>query len=558
MKKAKINVKNKNIFFIKNIFLFLIFFGIFFADFVYYFFKINFFNLGFIFWFLGYFLLLIYSIYSLIFIFKTSLKIKSFVSVFMIFLIFFLLLINADNSANLSGETTQEAVCFLNSLNEKDLGFWKNCFLGYPLRGYYLLGLPSYLFGRFLLNLNLGAIFHFIINLPIFVGGLFLLLSPKKIYDIIIGLLLTFLFHFYYFNYLSFLYEQSILPFVFSLSAFSFYYQFINKNEKEKIILLGLVLQYLIFSYTTGLMTVIIILFLLFRLLFNIFNKKDKAIILFIIITTILSIVFSFKFREDVRFFNFAERSFDILLKDLKSGIEHLFFQNKGTNFVSPIFHFIFIFFITTPLFGFFGKENFLLAIWIWGSIIFSIISKGYTYYEVEFRLHRTLVIVPALLFIMVSFIKNLLKLEENRKKLSFLFFVFMLFYITGYLFHVNYISKRQPSRHYALINYINNEIINKRKISISHIFFSNDFYTQYASLNDSLKYFLPKITYSFIEEGNNNLDYYISFPKNQTLYFLSQESVFYLKHQQEFLKSVKYLNNYYFNEDKVLMVYLR
>jgi len=551
MRKAKINI-----FFIKNIFLFLIFFGIFFADFVYYFFKINFFNLGFIFWFLGYFILLIYSIYSLISIFKTSLKIKSFATFYMVFLIFFLLLINAKNSANLSGETTQEATCFLNNLKEKNHGFWfAGCFLGYPLRSYYLLGLPSYFFGRNLFFLHLGGILTVLITLPIFVKTLFFLLPTKKISDIFVAIIVSFLFHFHYFNHFLFLYEHGIFPLLFSLSAFSFYYQFVNKKELEKIILLGLVLQYLIFSYTTGLMTVIIILFLLFRLLFIINKKKHKAIVIFILIATIFSVIFSFKFRKDVKVFNFAERGFNILWEDLKSGIEHLFFQNKGTNFVSPIFHFVFIFFITAPLFGFFGRESFLLAFWIWGVIVFSILSKGYSYYAVDFRLHRTLVILPAFFYIIINAVKRFFRFKDSKKELLFALFIFGLFYLTGYFFQVNYLSSRKPSRHYALIDYIKKEIINKKGITPSHIIFSKKVYQEYISLNDSLQYFLPGITYSFLEDINNE-----KINREKTIIFLVDEEnynennfAFWLKE-----KNYEYIGDYIFDGDERLFVYLR
>jgi len=548
MKKTKTNNQTEKLFFIKKSFLFLTFFGIFFSDFLYYFFGINFFNIGFIFWFLGYFILLIYSIYSLISIFKTSLEIKSFVSIFMIFIIFFLLLINANNSANLSGETTQEASCFLNNLKEKDYGFWRACFLGYPLRGYYLLGLPSYIFGRSLFNLHLGGFLHFLINLPIFVFTLFLLVPGKKIYDFIIGILLSFFFHLHYFNHFAFLYEQSIFPLLFSLSAFSFYYQFVNKEKPEEIILLGLILQYLIFSYTTALMTVFIIVFLLFRLFFR--NKKYKKIIFLVIIFTILSVIFSFKFRMDVRIFNFKERSFDVLLKDLSDGIEHLFFQNKGTNFVSPIFHFVFIFFITVPLFGFFGRESFLLTLWIWGVIVFSIISKGYTYYDIDFRLHRSLVILPAIFFIIINAVKEFLKFKDNKKELLLVVYVFGLFYLTGYFFQFNYLSSRKPSRHYALISYIKKEIINKKKIFPSHLIFSQQVYSEYISLNDTLQYFLPGLTYSFLE---NDTPEKIDSKKTTVIFFSETDPISWIKE-----KNYKYLDNYKFDADKNLIVYFK
>jgi len=256
-------------------------------------------------------------------------------------------------------------------------------------------------------------------------------------------------------------------------------------------------------------MTVLIIGFFLFRLFFDKRFEKTRGMIFLIIFTTILSIIFSFKFRIDVRIFNFSELSLEILLKDLKEGIGHLFFQNKGTNFVSPIFHFIFIFFITTSLFGFFGKESFLLTLWIWGVIIFSIISKGYTYYSIDFCLHRVLVILPALFFIIIRVVKQSLKFEDNKKELLLALCVFGLFYLTGYLFQFNYLSSRKPSRHYALIDYIKKEIINKRRITPSHLIFSQEVCSEYISLNDSLQYFLPEITYSFLKNKSNEKNLY-------------------------------------------------
>ena len=118
-------------------------------------------KLGVVFWIIQFLFILIYSLKSLIFIFRQ----KSYLILLMISILFGVVLLNTNNLKNISGETTQEISCTLNLLNSSpDWGFRKTCLFGYPARQLFLPSLPSLVLGTNQFSLNLGECLYFFLG----------------------------------------------------------------------------------------------------------------------------------------------------------------------------------------------------------------------------------------------------------------------------------------------------------------------------------------------------------------------------------------------------------
>ncbi|MFA6016739.1 MAG: hypothetical protein WC744_01480 [Patescibacteria group bacterium] len=437
-------------------------------------------------WIFSYILVFGYSFYSLFKIIKISFKIKSFVSLLSLFFIIFIVLLNTVNPKNISNETTQETACGINHiLILPDMGFWKTCLFGYPARQYYLSSLPSIIIGRSLFSLNFGGSLYFLVGLPIFTYGIWQLTSHKKIYDYIIGTLLVSFFHIYSFNFFMFNYEQSIFPFSLTLIIAGLFMSYFNKKNKVTILLIWLVSEYLIYSYSPsiavyGLCILILIYFLI--------TVKSKFLYFIIVTSSLCSLYLSLKNRYDLVILDTATRVYSILLKDLSDALTHLIIQNKGIPLTSSIFYFIFIFFLFGSLFYVFGWQNFIVAFWMVGVFVFSVLSKGYSYYGIDYRLNRILIIFPVLFILILEIIKKFI--NENIKlevKNHFLIpFLFLFIFITGYVYHSNYLQQKEISRYYQLVRWLSKQsFVAKKSILLVET-------VEYGSLNDSLLYFLP------------------------------------------------------------------
>lgn len=492
-------------------------------------------KVGFYLWSFSYIFFIAFSIYSLINIFKISFKLKSYISIFSLIFIIFIVLLNTINPRNISNETTLETACSLAHIQKStDMGFWKTCLFGYPNRQYMLSSLPSRLFGRSLFSLNFGGSLYLIIGLPIFLNGLWQMISHKKIYDYLIGTILVSLFHISSFNFYVFSYEQSIFPFSMMLIALGLLVSYVHRRSNLILFMLWMIAQYIIFSYTPGI-SVLALLYL--ALLFISIKRKINLQEISVLVFILLSLIISYKMRNDINVIDPAIRSLNQLTNDLYDAGKHIFFQNKGIPMVSPIIQFIFIFYLLGATFAFFGTENFVVGLWIILVLIFSVISKGYAYYGIDYRLHRSLIIFPALFMIIMSVIKtyseNLIHME--KKILNNLMLVYLVVFITGFFNSHNYISGKPISKHYLLVSWFG---LHSKIPNNSLILVDSKLGADYQSLNDSLKYFFPNSESWII---NNNCDKHSDIKKQKYLITENIDS----NECEEIYSNVKYIGDY-------------
>ena len=147
-----------------------------------------------------------------------------------------------------------------------------------------------------------------------------------------------------------------------------------------------------------------------------------------------------------------------------------------------------------------FGIEYALIGLWIALVILFSIISKGYSYYGIDFRLNRSIVIFPVLFILIANLIKNFIQSVSGREKHIWpvIIFIFLFLFGTGYCYQYSYIQSKSISKHYQFIEWLNKQTMNKKN---SIFLFDSDQEIDYASINDSFQYFLPRTESRIVKE---------------------------------------------------------
>ncbi len=438
------------------------------------------------------------SLQSLYFIFKNSWKYKSFFSLLIFFSFIFLLTFNFFSNKTISGETTIETNCILNHLtNAKDKGYHQTCLFGYPAKQYYLSAIPSLLFGRSKWALNLGGSLYFLLALPIFIRALFVVNLDKKTpkkwqqLDLLIALLLSFLFHIHFLNhFLFFLFEQSNFPFSLGLLSLALFLLYQHSFSLKYFLLLVFSLFIMINAYTPALAGAILgiaaIIFLLFK------QQKHRIYKLVSIVVLILMLVSSFFYRSD---FGLAKQAhnLDFYFKELTSLFEHLLLQNRGAGFFSIVFTPVALISLFVSLFNFKKINFFLLSLWILGTLYLATISEGYAFYGFDFRMHRALVIMPIWLMLIFNCVK---KISFSRKTMIYLLTFYL---VSGIFYQFQYIQARQDSQHWLLIKWL------KQILPLEtdgQLMIADKNQAVYLSLNDELQYFYPNLQTKLVDSN--------------------------------------------------------
>ena len=117
-----------------------------------------------------------------------------------------------------SHEATQEIGCVISGLAQNpSWRFNANCFIGYPARQYFAPALPTLLFGRSLVALNLGNLRYLFVGVIAFVAGVRAIITDARVGDLAATLGIALLFHAGFFPYFFLTAEQSLYPLSLSL-----------------------------------------------------------------------------------------------------------------------------------------------------------------------------------------------------------------------------------------------------------------------------------------------------------------------------------------------------
>lgn len=445
--------------------------------------------IGWLYWNLSFFLLVSFSIYCWWWLIRNSWKNKSFFSLFTLSVWTIIIITNASSLKNISGETTGEIACALNLFHQSpDFGFWQTCLFGYPARQFFTPSLISIFFGRNLLTLNFGAILYFLPALTIFAAGSWIFLRKTAAADLVTAIILSLIFHLTFVNWFIFAYEQSIFPFCLTLTLSGIYLQWIKERKNILLVLSIVVLLFLAHSYTPSLAVVFLAWVFQIRVLITKnLNKKEKWLLIFGIVISAISFISSFLYRSDIRLTG-QSSNWPQLFNDLKETFVHLVFQTQKTSIASTIFSGIFLLVIIFLLSGQFSFWGIAAGLWIAGVIIISIVAHGYTYYGIDFRLHRTMIVFPIVFLVLIDiFQKNQFLIKQN----FVLVIIFFFFFLSGLGYQQQYLNQKNNSRHYSVFIWLNSQ----KKLQSTDkkmLFFDSAVNNEYLSINDILQYFTP------------------------------------------------------------------
>lgn len=449
-------------------------------------------KVGVSFWYLGFISLSIFSLYAFTRLVSQTIEKKHFLTLFSLLFILSFTLIQTFQNTNISGETTQETGCILLQLQTKsDAGFHQSCFLGYPSRQYLISAVPSLLFGKSQITLNIGGSLYFFIGLVLFFHGFFKENSFTQKSDAIGSILIFSLLNFHYFNhFLFFSFEQSIFPLSLGLASIGLLLGFKNSHKTIYLFLLGLILYFAFSSYTPAIALAAIALFYMSLFFFKQgITKKQKFLLLLIFSSTITSFALTLSFRDDIRIFGESNSQSVFLYQEFFRLFEHLFLKADLIPFMTGLGAMILVAGISYP---FFAKEYkyIPLSFWILATFIFAALSQGYSFYSLDFRVHRAIVVLPFVLFLFGT------GLSKQKISLRLLKWLLVFTVIFGYGFTRQYLQRLPVQNHLRFIHWFQSNVVSHEESTLNFI---NDAGDDFLSLNDELAYFSPNLTTDFI-----------------------------------------------------------
>jgi hypothetical protein len=247
-------------------------------------------------------------------------------------------------------------------------------------------------------------------------------------------------------------------------------------------------------------------------LLFKLPAQKYQLI--FFLLITVIALILSVTTRKDINLFNPNQPQIDLVSTLITTG-QHLLFQPQGEMMVTPFAAAIFMAVISAGMWHYWGLSGMFVMLWVIGVIGMSVLSRGYSYYAIDFRLHRSLIIFPILVFFVLSFI-----VRQCQKMFPVLFCLSLLSFFG--VFHTYLFLQKLPlSLHMQLFNHLHQTFPLIKNLPSSQLILDNKLASPLMSLRDSFQYLLPGSQIVIVEnpcEFQPPVD-----AKTLTILFLSQ-----------------------------------
>lgn len=457
-----------------------------------YFFESGFGKVGVIVWYLFGLLLISYTLHNLIYILRKVVN-GQYVLPFLIFLSFTLIgLFYITRPENLSLEATQQISCAeSNLISTVDWGFFQNCFLGYPARQF-LLPLTTTLIARDIISLNFGNYIYFLLGQILFLSVSIKWLDTKdEKHTGLISLLLILPYHFFYFNYLNLTYEQAFYPIGLGLIFFTSILNLKLKTNLINILIFLLISLLIISSYTTSLAYIpLIFLFGAYFIILNKTSKKDKVVLVLVLITITFSTIVSLSYREDLRF---GANEDHVDSDTFKTIVSMILGFNDDVNYVSPVFTLVWLLTLLSALMFKFKFLGLIFLFWSIAVFYSAVNTHGYAGPNFEFSLYRTSIIIPPLIFLLLYYKYNLINRNYTYPFISILF-------LSALYFQFNYFTTKTGNESeilHDLYIQLDKEIEpDKQKVYLYDL----DKEPFYPILNGSV-YFLPDLELVFTND---------------------------------------------------------
>lgn len=432
--------------------------------------------------------MIVLSLIQLARIAKMSWQTKSPATLLVIASLMGLVIFWSGNFKSLSGETTQEVTCALEHvLTMPDMGLHHTCLFGYPVRQYLPQVFSSLWFGRSLPSLAVGGGIYLLMGVVWLGSSLWQALGINRKGDLITAIALASLLHFHYFNEFLFYFEQGIFPISFALILTAFGIQILVLKKHAFIGLATLEGFMAIHSYTPSLA----LLPLMLAGITYIFAKdpSSRLLLFWAGLLLVASFGLSLLYRNDLQIGSQTTRSYNQRLLDIKESVEHLIFANKGRPFASPFMTGMALLFIALAMGGIFGRYTFSIGLWAGMVLFISLIAKGYNFYQADFRVQRSLLVVPVLLT--AALLK--MRLVYARFPVRFLILIFVVFFSYGLAYSYNQINSRPIHAHTEMIRQLTFfQHAEVQPLVVTESAAQSD---NLVSLHDTAQYFLPSIT---------------------------------------------------------------
>jgi len=167
-------------------------------------------------------------------------------------------------------------------------------------------------------------------------------------------------------------------------------------------------------------------------------------------------------------------------------------FLKEPIQYATPIVTGIFVLTILISLLFVLELNMVALAVWIISVFVFAIISKGYSYCGIDYRLFRTVQVLP---FFILMLAKIISPYFMNITRLRIIYGTIFFILITGLLNQIQYLETKKGSerhRHYIFINWFQQHLYMDERSKNAIISFSESANKNYVSLGDNLQYYLP------------------------------------------------------------------
>lgn len=373
---------------------------------------------------------------------------KRMFTVLTVSLIVGLLVSQASSVTSLSGETAIEMNCGIGLWQDLERGVTPTCMFGYPTRQYLVPSLPSLLFGRIQMMLNLGSVIYLSIGFVILSWGIHTFWSKHKGVDFLAAIVLLLISQSLIFWHLAFFYEQSIYPV--ALAALVTGLGLINLASGKRLwrILFIWSLIYCLFTYTPSLPIFLLgYVGLLWIFLSRLKRRKYEWFTGFTLCLLLLLLFVSLSVRNDLHLsgnYYAADQSIGNLKEDLYTVGKHLVFQSQGTAYMTSVGWGVFVVLLISMSLGWGGWKGFLLILWAWVFIVGVVFAEGYSIGSIAYRFHRFTAIFPVLFTYQLLFLSR-----WKQKKVLGLIWIGLLFYS---VLQVGTFVRHQPIKWQAVI----------------------------------------------------------------------------------------------------------
>jgi len=399
---------------------------------------------------------------------------------------------------SINSEATLQIACGLATILSDTLGHASTCFLGQPARGFIFPALPSLILGRTQFAHNLGGMSYYILGTVLLCSAALALFKNDWRGAALGYFSIIFPLTFYFLSFELLAFEQSNHPCALGAAALGAALMYAAWRDKHSLALLFILSLHLVHTYPPAMTLVGLV---LIAGTVGILYKKLPISVSAALLIMMLELAFSLTYRADMP-----------LARDTTSLTQHLQdLWSSGSAFLlgseeirvigicGTALCIVLLAWAVTKLRG-----GWILAAWICAAVVSAVWAQGYTHYEIPLRLHRTLVIVPALILLFAIWLSKI-RSKHTPERLSVALLLVLLTCdaacthwgivsrkarFENMMAHPNYINSRYLNLIKDMRATIDSKVLNAATI----LALTGDARENFISLFDQLQYFQPAL----------------------------------------------------------------